>query len=121
MGLQDCSNTIEGAICAFDHETGNKMSDEIPIGIIELLMDKYYFKEEITTFDNELVEKGFYHVNEAIEDNLEEMPVERLVKVLKTLHFVAKRRSRGGREYLKIVNDYVGPRIGPGIRFMPFK
>jgi hypothetical protein len=78
----------------------------------------YHFKDEVITFDNELVEKGFYQVNKAIEDDLPEVPEDELVKILGVIHFVAKRRSRGGREYLRVVNKYVGERIGREIRIM---
>lgn len=115
MMLQEWSNAIEGAICAFDRDTGRTINDDVPIRIIELLLDNYYFKEEVLAFDNELIEKGFYQVNQAIQDDLEEAAVEDIIKVLGVLHFVAKRRTRGGREYLKIVNDFVGIRIGPGV------
>ena len=67
-------------------------------------------------FDNELIEKGFYQVNQAIQDELEEVTEEEIIKILGVLYFVAKRRTQGGREYLKIVNDFVGVRIVPGVR-----
>jgi len=115
MDLQAWSNAIEGAIGAFDRDTGRTVNDDVPIRIMELLLDNYYFKEEVLAFDNELIEKGFYQVNQAIQDELEEAAAEDIIKVLGVLYFVAKRRTQGGREYLKIVNDFVGVRIGPGI------
>lgn len=116
MDLQVWSNAIEGAICAFDRDTGGTITDDVPIRIMELLLDNYYFKEEVLAFDNELIEKGFYQVNQAIQDDIEEASIENIIKVLGVLYFVAKRRTQGGREYLKIVNNYVGLRIAPGVR-----
>jgi hypothetical protein len=118
MELQEYSNAIEGAISAFDRKTEYKINDDVAIRVIELLLDKYHFKDEILTFDNELVEKGFFHVNKAIEDDLAEVHIEELIKVLGVIYFVAKRRSLGGREYLRIVNNYVGETIGPGFRVL---
>jgi hypothetical protein len=70
----------------------------------------------VLAFENELIEKGFYQVNQAIQDELEEAATEDIVKILGVLYFVAKRRTQGGREYLKIVNNYVGVRIGPEVQ-----
>jgi hypothetical protein len=70
MDLQAWSNAIEGAIGAFDRDTGRTINDDVPIRIMELLLDNYYFKEEVLAFDNELIEKGFYQVNQAIQDEL---------------------------------------------------
>ncbi|MBI5590846.1 MAG: hypothetical protein HY881_10225 [Deltaproteobacteria bacterium] len=116
--LQTYSNVIEGAICSFDHQTDNTINDTIAIGIIELLLDRYHFKDEIIKFDSELVQNGFDYVNKAIEKDLSDIPSENIVKVLGVIHFVAKRRTSGRREYLKIINDYVGEHIGPGARVL---
>jgi hypothetical protein len=114
--LQGYSYAIEGAICAFDEKTDRRMNDSIPIRVLELLLDKYHFQDESVVFDNDLLERAFHHVNKAIETDLSEVPTDKLVKVLAVIHFVAKRRSRGGREYLEIVNQYVGTRVAPGVR-----
>jgi hypothetical protein len=113
--LQQYSNAIEGALCAFDREMEYKIKDDVAIRIIELLLDKYYFKDQMIQFDNDLIKEGFTHINKAIEDDLSKVPGEKLVKTLGVIRFVAKRRSRGGREYLTVINDYVGERIGPGV------
>jgi hypothetical protein len=118
LGLAEYSNSIEGAICTFDRETGQKINDDVAIRIYELLLDKYYFKDNIISFDNELVEKGFHLVNQAIEDDLDEASDDNLVRILGVLHYVARRRSQGGREYLQVVNDLVGVRVGSGMRVM---
>jgi len=119
--LQEYSDAIEGAVCAFDQETGYKIDDLIAIRIIELLLDKHYFQDEIIKFDNDLVEKGFNHVNKAIEEDLSRISKEEVTKVLRVIHFVAKRRSKGGREYLKVINEYVGIRVARGVRALVLK
>jgi hypothetical protein len=55
-----------------------------------------------------------------IENDLKGIDEDELVKVLGVLHFVAKRRTRGHREYLRIVEQFVGERMGPGMRVMKF-
>ena len=116
--LQDFSNAIEGSICSFDNQTGNTIYDTVAIRIIELLLDKYHFNDEILKFDNELIQNGFDHVNQTIENDLQDVPRETIIKVLGVIHFVAKRRTTGRREYLKIINDYVGGHVAPGLRVL---
>lgn len=114
--LQEYANAIEGAICAFDQETDQKMNDTVPIRVIELLLDKYHFHDERVIFDTDLVESAFHYVKNAIENDLSKVPTDKLVKLLGVIHFVAKRRSKGRREYLEIINEYVGSRVAPGAR-----
>jgi hypothetical protein len=116
--LQEYSNAIEAAICAFDQDTEQRMNDTIPIRVIELLLDKYHFRDESVIFDNDLLERAFHYVNKIIETDLSKLPTDKLTKVLAVIHFVAKRRSRGGREYLEIIKQYVGIRVAPGVRIM---
>ncbi len=116
--LQSYSFAIEGAVGAFDQQTGRMMRDDVPIRIFELLLDKYHFKDEKLTFDNELLEDGFNYVESVIENDLTQLDRGELVKILGVLHFIAKRRTRGRREYLAIVEEFVGMRVGPGARVM---
>ena len=117
--LQDYSNAIEGSLCAFDNETGNQIKDEVAIRIIELMLDKYYFKEESIEFSDNIIEQGFNQVKDVIETDLRDLPKDELVKVLAAIRFVAKRRARGRRDYFSIIHSYVGERVGPGIRIIP--
>ena len=118
--LQDYSNAIEGALCAFDTEMKKTITDDVPIRILELLLDKYYFKDPTIECDDDVIEKGFTYVDRVIHEDMPTLPAETLVKVLAVIHFVAKRRSRGGREYLTVINMYVGNRIASGVRALPF-
>ena len=116
--LQSYSFAIEGAIGTFDKQTGRTIRDEVPISIFEKLLDKHYFKDEKMTFESELLEDGFTHVESVIETDLKGTEKDTLVKVLGVLYRVAKRRSQGRREYLAIVEQFVGERLGPGMRVM---
>jgi hypothetical protein len=73
---------------------------------------------EELTFESELLEDGFAQVESVIESDLKGVDEDKLVKVLGVLHFIAKRRTRGQREYLAIVEEFVGERVGPGMRAM---
>ena len=118
FALQDYSSAIEGAIGALDHQTGRTMKDAIPISIYEKLLDKYYFQDQNITFTDDKIAEGFTYVDSVISSDLADIDKEILVKILAVLHFIAKRRSQGRREYLTIVEQYVGERLGPGMRAM---
>ncbi|TAN47134.1 MAG: hypothetical protein EPN21_18430 [Methylococcaceae bacterium] len=118
FGLQDYSNAIEGSLCAFDSETGNKMKDESAIKILELLLDKYHFKEETTEFSDNFIEQGFAQVKATIDMDLRHVPEEEIVKILSAIRFVADRRAQGGRDYLAIIHKYVGKRVAAGVRIL---
>lgn len=108
--LSDCSDCIESVLCSFDMETGQTIDDTVAIKIIRLLLDKYHFKDDILKFDDDLIERGFNFVDKAMQKGLSGVPVEKIVKVLGVVRFVAERRSEGGREYLRAINRFVGPR-----------
>jgi hypothetical protein len=116
--LQNYSSAIEGAIGTFDNQTGKKIRDEVPIIIYRKLLDKYYFKDDKIIFESELLENGFNHVESVIECDLKGVDEEKLVKVLGVLHFIANRRTRGHREYLAVLEQFIGARVGPGMRVM---
>jgi hypothetical protein len=116
--LQKYSNTIEGAICKLDYEANNAMNDGDAINLLELLIDKYHFGDETAKLDGAFLEKSFHYMTDVVDSDLHDVPRDTLVKILKVIHFVAKRRSQGGREYMKVINDLVGVRAGKGVRIM---
>ena len=117
--LQDYSNAIEGSLCAFDNGTGNQIKDDVVIRILELLLDKYHFKEENIEVFDQITEEGFHQVMEVIKTDLSDLPEEEIVKILGAIRFVAKRRAQGGRNYLSVIHSYVGERVAPGMRIVP--
>lgn len=79
----------------------------------------YHFQDESLVFDNDLIERAFHYVNDVIMEDLSTVPRYKLVRILAVIRFVANRRSKGNREYLEIINEYVGTRIAPGLRIVP--
>jgi hypothetical protein len=116
--LTSYSNAIEGSLCAFDMDHHQQIKDSVAIKILELLIDKYHFSEQVEAFDNEWIKEGFEVADKVIETDLEGVPNDEIVKVLGVIRFVARRRSTGGREYMDVILRYIGPRIGPGVRIM---
>ncbi len=64
------------------------------------------------------MDSGAHEVNQTMENDLPDVPRETIIKVLAVIHFVAKRRTTGRREYMKIINDYVGGDVAPGLRVL---
>lgn len=110
--LQSCSLVIESAIAELDASSNYEIKDVVPIRIYELLLDKYHFKDEAIGVDSGAEEYGYRIVNDAIKNNRKLFDYETLVKVIAVLRLVARRRTRGGREYLRVVQAYAGVLVG---------
>ncbi|MGA7980881.1 MAG: hypothetical protein WCA32_11725 [Chromatiaceae bacterium] len=116
--LESYGNSIEGALCAYDVENKGALKDSDAIRIIELLIDKYHFQDEQLDQEAQIASRGFQFVDKCIMEDLEGVDPEKIVKVLGVIRFVAKRRTRIGREYLNVVHQYVGQRVGSGVRVL---
>lgn len=116
MGLQAHGNAIEGALCAYDLDSGNMMRDRDAIKIIEALIDVFHFLDDQVLVKGELVANGVTYVGNVIREDLKGIDKETINKVLGVIWFVANRRTRMGREYLDVIRRHVGPRIGTGVR-----
>ncbi len=116
--LESYGNSIEGALCAYDIENGQKLNDSDAIRIIELLIDKYHFKDQEMDKEHQILVKGVNYVDKAISEDLNNAKNDEIVKVLGVIRFVAKRRTKIGREYMTVIHQYVGQRIGSGLRVL---
>lgn len=117
--LSDYSNVIEGALCAYDLELENKLKDKDAIKILELLLDKYHFLDEKIQTNEQILVSGFDCIETAITKDLPNIKGEILIKTLGVIRFVANRRTKISREYMNIIHQYVGQRIGTGVRVLP--
>jgi hypothetical protein len=115
---EDYGNTIEGALCSYDIKNGNKLYDKEAIRIIELLIDKYHFGDKKIETDNAFIANGVDYVDQAIRKDLRKVSSEIIVKILGVIRFVAKRRTKVGREYMDVIHQYVGQRVDTGIRIL---
>lgn len=104
-----------------DREHDNTLSDTDAVRLLELLIDRYHFKDETIAFDNPFIESCFHYMTGIIEEDLCEISPHTLVKILGVIRFVARRRSQGGREYMKVINDLVGIRVQKGVRVVKFR
>ena len=118
MELESYGNTVEGALCAYDIENGQKLSDSDAIRIIELLIDIHHFKDQQMDTERQTITSGVKYIENAINNDLADINNETIVKILGVIRFVAKRRTKIGREYMNIIHQYVGRRVGAGIRVL---
>jgi len=116
--LESYGNAVEGALCSYDIENGRRMKDSEAIRIIELLIDKYYFNDSQETTDSQMVKDGAHYLDDVIQTDLRDVDSEVIVKLLGVIRFVARRRTRIGREYMHVIHQFVGQRVGPGIRVL---
>ena len=116
--LESYGNSIEGALCAYDIENEGKLNDSDAIRIIELLIDKYHFQDQEIEQEHQTVVNGVNYVDKSIREDLKDVENEKIVKVLGVIRFVAKRRTKTGREYMNVIHQYVGQRVGSGIRIL---
>jgi hypothetical protein len=118
MELESYGNSIEGALCAYDLENGGKLNDSDAIRIIELLIDKYHFQDQQIDQEHQIVANGVNYVDKSVREDLKDVGTEEIVKVLGVIRFVARRRTKVGREYMTVIHQYVGQRVGTGIRIL---
>lgn len=118
MELESYGNSIEGALCAYDIENEGKLNDSDAIRIIELLIDKYHFQDQEVEQEHQTILNGFNYVDKSIREDLKDVENEKIVKILGVIRFVAKRRTKTGREYMNVIHQYVGQRVGSGMRIL---
>ncbi|MBI4648684.1 MAG: hypothetical protein HY738_19390 [Bacteroidia bacterium] len=101
------ANLIESSICEFDDIENRNIRDDIIIKILELLMDKYYFKDKDIIFKGGLEEKGFTLIDKNITDELKNLSGEEISKFIMTIYRSVRRRTNGRREFLDFIHDYI--------------
>ncbi|MCK4764958.1 MAG: hypothetical protein KAW12_22355 [Candidatus Aminicenantes bacterium] len=117
--LQQHSDVIEGTLCAFDLK--EEIDDPTLLRILECLLDDYYFKSPPSRDTKDKIGKGYIRVKDAVDKELADIDEETLVKLLGVIYFVAKRRSRGGREHINLLHNYVGAQVEPGLHVRMLK
>lgn len=103
----------------WDSRNRGTLNDSSAIRVLEMLLDRYHYKDPEVVETDSPTPEGFEMVLQSIAEDLPDIPEETIVKILGVIHFVARRRTRGGREYFDIVHKYAGLRGGPGIRILP--
>ncbi len=103
--LQRISELIERGLWIIDEE--NDINDSHAARYIELLLDKYYFKDEPVVFKNEFEKEGFLFIDRHIEENFSDIPKDVTYKVLSSILRSINRHTNGEREYLNFVHQFI--------------
>lgn len=107
--LEFIASTIESVLCrlGFSGQDVDFM-DKDAARLLELFIDQYHFKDPELKFADEVQELGYAALSEVIEEDLSDIPKEDLVRVMATTYRALQRRTKGGDEYLRFINEYVG-------------
>lgn len=107
--LEFIASTIESVLCRLGF-SGQDVSfmDQDAARLLELFFDQYHFKDPEPAFVDPLQEEGYTLLSEVIEEDLSDIPKEDLVRVMGTIHRAIQRRTKGGDEYLRFINEYTG-------------
>jgi hypothetical protein len=104
--LQNQAQVIETAICQFDRDQHGLISDKVVKKIIELLLDKYHFKDEKINFPGKLEENGFGFIDQCINQSLPSLDPEKITKMLGTIYRSLERHALREREYIDFISDF---------------
>ena len=117
--LNDYTDVIESALCQFDLDHHENISDKQAFRLMELLLDKYFFGDLTISFKNKLEEEGFELIDSAIKENLAELSSYQVSELLGRIYRSIRRRDLRDREYMEFIKRHVGIRLGKGIRAIP--
>jgi hypothetical protein len=119
LDLQSIANSIESTLSLWDQSCKGSLKDEHALRVLESLLDRCYFKDTVEIIE-EPIKTGYQMVFDVIRNDLSDIPEEKIVRILGVIHFVAKRRAKGGRDYFDVIDKYVGVRAAPGVRILKF-
>ena len=116
LALENIANAIESTLCAFDVRSDGRFTDKEAQRLIELLLDEHHFKEAPQAIESPALGARFAEMRQILASDLSAVDEQNLIKVLATVYRSIQRRTNGGNAYLNFIQQYVGPRIGSGMR-----
>ncbi|MCF8038647.1 MAG: hypothetical protein K9K79_04965 [Desulfohalobiaceae bacterium] len=102
--LEQIANIIESALARLDQN--QDLRDENIKFLLERLLDAYHFQDLEILFDSEQDREHYQALVSVIETELDEIPNDKLVKILAAIHKSLNRRSKGSREYLNFIHHF---------------
>jgi hypothetical protein len=107
--LEFITSTIESVLCrlGFSGDDENFI-DKDAARLLELFFDQYHFKDMDIVFADVAQEKGYMLLEEVIREDLADIPKMDLVRVMAYIYRNLQRRTKGGDEYLRYINEYDG-------------
>ena len=100
---------IENTLSLIWNRSKADVNDRTAQRLVEMLLDRYHFKEEQDKFDDPILEDGYQRLCREIDEELENVPTDQLVKALGAVYRSIQRRS-GGCSYLQFINNFTDGR-----------
>jgi hypothetical protein len=104
--LQDLAELLEKTVVQIDRKTDGGVGDALVVSLLERLLDKYHFGEEISPAD-EPEGQALQLFTEIIADELEYVADDKLAKVLGAIRRSVKRHTGGSRVYLDFIGGHI--------------
>lgn len=107
--LEFIASIIESSLCNLGFSDPDEtFMDKDAAKVLELFFDQYHFKDKELSFADPASEKGYTLLSQVIEEDLADIPKVDLVRVMATIYRAIQRRTKGGDEYLRFINEYAG-------------
>lgn len=114
--LQDISYSIESSICSIYHSERDTFNDRNAQKIYELFFDVHYFGDNKVIIENMSMKNAFEKFSTDMNQDMARHTKEEVINVMGAAYRSLLRRTSGGTEYLRFIEEYVGVRMGKGIR-----
>jgi len=117
--LDDISNVIETALCEIWAADSEHVNDETVARVIEIVLNQYHFGAGDPQIKSSVLAAGHQLIAQTISEELGQVPVEKLVKILAAVYRSIQRRTNGGCSYLEFVSRFTGVYPGKTDRPLP--
>lgn len=107
--LEFIASTIESTLCRLGFSDPDEtFMDKDAARVLELFFDHYHFRDVDLVIGDPIHKKGYDLLSEVVEEDLADIPKEDLVRVMASIYRAIQRRTKGGDEYLRFINEYAG-------------
>ena len=108
LELESISEVIESTLCQVWANAPQKVDDRTAARLVELMIDKYHFNDDVPLADSPVLEEGFRLFLQNTGKPFSQIHPEQVVKVLAAVHRSIQRRTIGGASYLQFVSQFTG-------------
>lgn len=107
--LEFIASTIESVLCRLGFSGEDEIfMDQDAARLLELFFDEYHFNDTDLQLGDRVQDKGYQLLNEVIDEDLSDIPKVDLIRVMSSIYAALQRRTQGGDEYLRFINEYSG-------------
>lgn len=105
------AHVIEATLSYMWKANKANINDRTARRLVEILLDKYHFNdadEAEPQIDDPTLSTAYQHLCTRIDEELEQVPAEQLVKALGAIYRSIQRRSAGSCSYLQFISRFAG-------------